>query len=182
MRRDEALALLKSRVSGEGLINHCIATAAVMKSVAARLGEDQDKWEIIGILHDIDFEDTCGDMTLHGAEGYRILIETGVPEEIAGPVKRHNDEMYGDSKTPVDTALTAADNISGLIIACALVKGGDLSAVSVKTVMKKMKDRSFAAGCSRDRIRMIEDYIELPEFYEISIEGLKLFKDEIGLA
>jgi putative nucleotidyltransferase with HDIG domain len=66
-------------VSGEGLINHCIATAAVMKAVAARLGEDQDKWEIIRILHDIDFEYTCGDMTLHGAEGYKILIETGAP-------------------------------------------------------------------------------------------------------
>jgi predicted hydrolase (HD superfamily) len=90
--------------------------------------------------------------------------------------------MYGDSKTPVDTALTAADNILGPIIACALVKGGDLSAVSMKTVVKKLKDRSFAAGCSRERIRMIEDYIELPEFYEISIEGLRIVKDEIGLA
>ena len=97
-------------------------------------------------------------------------------------MKKHNYGMYGNSKTSVDTALTAVDNISRLIIACALVKGGDLSPVSVKTVMKKMKGRPFGAGCSRDIIRMIEDYIVIPEFYKISIEGVKAVKDEIGLA
>jgi putative nucleotidyltransferase with HDIG domain len=182
MQRDEAISLLKSHVCGEGLINHCIATSAIMKAAAAKLGEDQDEWELIGILHDIDFEETGGDMTLHGAGGYRILVEAGIPEEIAGPVKRHNYDVYGDSKTPVDTVLTAADNISGLIIACALVKGGEVSAVSGKTVRKKMKDRSFAAGCSRERIMMIEEYIGLPEFYEIAVEGVKTVKDEIGLS
>lgn len=182
MQREEAIALLKSHVRGDGLICHCIATAAVMKAVAARLGGDPDRWEIIGILHDIDFEEVDGDMALHGAEGYRILTGAGAGEEIAGPVKRHNYEIYGDRDSPVDTALTAADNISGLIIACALVKGGAVSAVTGKTVRKKMKDRSFAAGCSRERIRKIERYIELPDFCEIAVEGVKAVKDEIGLS
>ena len=103
----------------------------------------------------------------------------GIGEEIAGPVKRHNYDLKGDSGTPVDTVLTAADNISGLVIACALVKEGEISAVSGKTVKRKMKDRSFAAGCSRVRIRMIEKYIELNEFCEIAVEGIKSVKDEI---
>ena len=181
MQRDEAIAFLNSHISGEGLINHCIATAAIMRRVAMKLDEDRDEWELIGIFHDIDFEETGGDMNLHGAEGYRILTEAGIDEEI-GPVKRHNYELYGESDTPVDTVLTAADNVSGLVIACAIVKGGDISAVSGKTVKKKMKERSFVAGCSRDRIRMIEKYIELPEFCEIAVEGVKSVKDEIGLS
>jgi putative nucleotidyltransferase with HDIG domain len=137
MQRDEAVLLLKSHVISEGLINHCIATAAIMRTVAVKLGENQDKWELIGILHNIDFEETGGGMCLHGAGGYRILIEAGIDEEIAGPVKRHNYELYGESGTPVDTVLTAAVNISGLAIACALVKGGEISAVSGKRLRKR---------------------------------------------
>lgn len=181
MQRNEAIALLKNHVRNEGLINHCIATAAIMRAVASRMGEDPEKWEIIGILHDIDFEEVNGDMNLHGSKGYTILMDAGAGEDIAGPVKRHNYELCGDSDTPADIALTASDNISGLIIACALVKGGDLSAVTEKTVRKKMKDRSFAAGCNRDRIKMIEKFIELPEFYETAIEGMKNLKTELGL-
>ncbi|MBN1432240.1 MAG: HDIG domain-containing protein [Methanomicrobiaceae archaeon] len=181
MQRDEAIALLKTHVRNEGLINHCIATAAVMKAVASRMGEDENKWESIGILHDIDYEEVNGDMSHHGSNGYKILMDVGVGEDIAGPVKRHNYELCWDSDTPVDIALTASDNISGLIIACALVKGGDISAVTEKTVRKKMKDRSFAAGCNRERIKMIEKFIELPEFYNIAIEGMKNIKTELGL-
>jgi putative nucleotidyltransferase with HDIG domain len=182
MQREEAVALLKTHVRGEGLIAHCIATAAIMRAAAGRLGDDEDLWELIGILHDIDYEETGGDMNIHGVEGYRLLKEAGLGEEVAGPVKRHNYELFGDFDTPVDTVLTAADNISGLIIASALVKGGDISAVTGKTIKKKMKDRSFAAGCKRERIMMVEKYIEIPEFYGIAVEGLKRVKDEIGLS
>ncbi len=181
MKREDAILLLKEHVKNEGLFIHCIATAAIMRAAAARLGEDEDRWEIIGILHDIDFEEIGGDMSLHGDAGYEILTNHGIDEDIAGPVKRHNFEKYGDFDSPVDLALTAADNISGLITACALVKGGDVSAVTGKTIKKKIKDRSFAAGCNRDRIMMIEKYIEIPEFYEIAVSGVRSVKDEIGL-
>lgn len=181
MQREEAIGLLKKHVSEESLITHCVATSAIMRACAPGLGEDQDLWEVIGILHDIDFEEIGGDMNLHGAVGCRILEEEGAGDEIAGPVKRHNYELFGDFDTPVDTVLTAADNISGLIVACALVKGGQISAVTEKTVKKKMKDRSFAAGCSRDRIRKIERYMELSDFYKLAVEGVKGVKDEIGL-
>ena len=142
MKREDAILLLKEHVKNEGLFIHCIATAAIMRAAAARLGEDEDRWEIIGILHDIDFEEIGGDMSLHGDAGYEILTSHGIDEDIAGPVKRHNYEKYGDFDTPVDLALTAADNISGLITACALVKGGDVSAVTGKTIKKNTEPRS----------------------------------------
>lgn len=173
--------MLKEHVSDESLVRHCLATAAVMKETAARLGEDESKWEIIGILHDVDFEEIGGDMDLHGDAGYDILVSKGVSTDTAEIVRRHNYEKFGDFDDPVDIALTASDNISGLVIACALVKGGRISNVTGKTVKKKMKDKSFAAGCNRERILKIESMMDLQDFYEIAVEGVKRSKDELGL-
>jgi predicted hydrolase (HD superfamily) len=89
--------------------------------------------------------------------------------------------LFGGYESPVEIALQAADSVSGLIIACALVKGGKLTEVTPKTVKKKFKDRSFAAGCERDRIRSIEPLIDLPTFYQLAIDGLITIKDELGL-
>ncbi|AEA47654.1 HDIG domain-containing metalloprotein [Archaeoglobus veneficus] len=182
MQRDEALSILKKYVKDEKLVKHCIATAAIMREVAEELGENADKWELIGILHDIDYEVVEGDMQKHGPTGYEILKEHGVDEEIAEVVKRHNHTLFGDYEKPVEIALQAADSVSGLIIACALVKGGKITDVTPKTVKKKFKEKSFAAGCDRDRIRQAERLgFELPKFYEIAIRGLVKVKDELGL-
>lgn len=181
MNRNEATALLKMHVKKESLLNHCLATAAIMKGLAIRLGEDAEKWEIIGILHDIDFEEINEDMNLHGEKGYSILMEAGVDEDIAEIVRRHNYEKFGDFDTPADIALTAADNISGLVIACAMVKGGKISEVTGKTVKKKFKERSFAAGCNRERIKMIESLMETDELYTISVDSLNGIRNVLGL-
>lgn len=181
MNSTEAIALLKNHVKKENLINHCLATAVIMKGLAKNLGEDKEKWEIIGILHDIDFEEIEEDMNLHGERGYSILLEAGVDEEIAEIIRRHNYEKFGDFETQVDVALTAADNISGLVIACAMVKGGKLSEVTGKTVKKKFKEKSFAAGCNRERIKKIESLMDRDEFYRISVDSLNGIKDVLGL-
>ncbi|RLI75529.1 phosphohydrolase [Archaeoglobales archaeon] len=181
MNRDEALNLLKRYVKGENLIKHCIATAAIMKEVAKELGENDEEWEVIGILHDIDYEMINEDMTKHGLVGYEILKENGVNEGIAEVVKTHNHTLFGNYEKPVEIALQAADSISGLIIACALVKQGKITDVTPKTVKKKFKDKSFAAGCDRNRIREIEKLMELSKFYEIAIKGLINVKEELGL-
>jgi putative nucleotidyltransferase with HDIG domain len=182
MDREEARSLLKEYVHGDSLVKHCLATAAVMKSTAEYLGEDAATWEIIGILHDIDFEQIGEDMERHGIEGERILLEHGVDPEIAAIVKRHNHMLFGGYELPVEIALQAADSVSGLIIACALVKGGNLTDVTPKTVKKKFKEKSFAAGCERDRIRAIEPLIDLPTYYQLAIDGLITIKDELELA
>ncbi|WP_165077178.1 HDIG domain-containing metalloprotein [Methanogenium sp. MK-MG] len=182
MERADAILLLQEHVVKESLIAHCRATAAVMRATAEALDEDADLWEVIGILHDIDYEEVGGDMQRHGDVGADLLLAAGLGEEVAGPVRRHNYVKYGDTDTPVDTALTAADNISGLVIACAMVKAGSVSDVTAKTVKKKVKDRAFAAGCSRDRIRRIEAYMELPEYYALSVAALQGIKENLGLS
>lgn len=181
MEKDDAILFLQEHVAKESLIAHCRATAAIMRATAEALGEDADLWEEIGILHDIDFEEVGEDMERHGDVGAGILLSAGLGEEVAGPVRRHNYMKYGDTDTPVDTALTAADNISGLVIACAMVKGGSVSDVTAKTVKKKFKEKSFAAGCSRERIRRIETYMELPEYYALSVAAIQGIKDDLGL-
>ncbi|WP_243668412.1 HD domain-containing protein [Methanoculleus chikugoensis] len=132
MERDGgALALLRRYVTSPSHIIHSHATAAIMRKVAEQLGEDAATWEVIGLLHDIDYDVVGGgDMERHGVEGYRILVENGVPEEIADVVRRHNHMLFGDYVRPVEVALQAADSASGLIIACALVKGGAIDEVT----------------------------------------------------
>lgn len=181
-KREEAIDLLKKYVKAENLIKHCIATAAIMKELAKELNEDETKWELIGILHDIDYEIVNGDMSKHGLVGYEILKENGISDDIAEVVKTHNHTLFGNYEKPTEIALQAADSVSGLIIACALVKKGKISDVTPKTVKKKFKEKSFAAGCDRNRIREIEKLgIELPRFYEIAVRGLINVKDELGL-
>ena len=182
MDREDALKLLKKYVKQENLIKHCIATAAVMKEIAKHLGEDENKWEIIGILHDIDYELVGEDMSKHGLKGGEILSKEGVDDEIVEVVKRHNHTIFGDYDKPVEIALQSADSVSGLIIAAALVKKGRLSDVTPKTIKKKFKDKSFAAGCDRNRIKEIEKLnIELPKLYELGIRGLLDVKEELEL-
>jgi putative nucleotidyltransferase with HDIG domain len=182
MDRVSALALLKTHVKEEPLVRHCIATGAIMKAMAARLGEDAPCWERIGILHDIDFEEINGDMQRHGVAGAEILHQHGIDPDEAEIIRRHNHLLHGDAYTrPVEIVLQAADSSSGLIIACALVKGGRLSDVTTKTIMKKAKEKSFAAGCDRDRIAKIEPVVSLAEFYAIALDGLMESREELGL-
>jgi len=181
MERSLALELLSRYVHKESLYRHCIATAAVMKEVAAYLGRDQEEWETIGILHDIDFEFVGEDMQRHGLEGYRILGSEGIDDRIALPVKNHNDLLFGVSDEPVDRVLQASDNVSGLVIACALVKGGTITEVSPQSIQKKFKEKSFAAGCRREMVRRIEPLMDLPTFFALARKGIAGVSDELGL-
>ncbi|MDY3202468.1 MAG: HDIG domain-containing protein [Methanocorpusculum sp.] len=182
MEKTEALTLLKQHVVSPSLLGHCLSTAAVMKGLAAELGQDAVVWETIGILHDIDFEEIHEDMDKHGIAGYEILRDAGIGEEIALPIKRHNHLLFGsDYTTPVEICLQVADSVSGLIVACAYVKGGNISDVSVKTVTKKYKAPSFAAGCDRNRIALGDALIPRERMYEIAISEIAAIKDELGL-
>ncbi|HEU17566.1 MAG TPA: HDIG domain-containing protein, partial [Methanolinea sp.] len=158
-KTENARQLLEQYVSGESLIRHCLACGAIMKKAAGTLGEDEARFETIGILHDIDFEVVDGDMERHGIEGARILLENGYGKDVTEVVKKHNDMIFGSSEGVADVVLQAADNISGLIIACALVKGGSISEVTPKTVKKKFQEKSFAAGCRREKVREIEEFM-----------------------
>ena len=182
MERESSIALLHQYVHGDALIKHCLATGAIMKAVAGFFSQDPARWEEIGILHDIDFECVNGDMQQHGIMGAQILKTAGIPDDIGEIVQRHNHFLYtGTYDSPVEIALQAADSASGLIIACALVKGGRLTDVSVKTITKKAKEKSFAAGCDRNRIALIAPLIEIPLFYEYALTGMMEIRTELGL-
>lgn len=182
MNREEARALMNSFLEKESLRHHCLATAAIMKVLATRMGGDPDQWELIGILHDIDYEVVGGDMQRHGDEGCRILLQRGVDEEIAGAVRMHNDILHGQSDAAVDVALQAADNISGLIIASAAVKGGKISDVTEKTIKKKFKERSFAAGCRRENVESITRFMDLFEFFSLALGAMQEIRSDLGLS
>lgn len=183
MDKNEAVTLLKQHVKKDSLISHCLATAAVMKGLAKELGEDETSWELIGVLHDIDFEEINEDMEKHGIASYEILKATGISDDIALPIKHHNHMVFGGTYTEkVEICLQTADSVSGLVIACAYVKGGNLSDVSVKTITKKYKTASFAAGCDRNRIASTDSLIPRDRMYEIAISSLLEIKDELGLS
>ena len=178
----DALSLLHSHVTSESLRGHCLATAAVMKGFAAELDADAELWERIGILHDIDFEEIHEDMTLHGIRGYEILRDAGVSDEIAEPIRRHNHMLFGGQyTTPVEICLQVADSVSGLVIACAYVKGGRVTDVTPKTVAKKYKTASFAAGCDRSRIVLGDALIPRDRMYEIAIAEITRMRGQLGL-
>ncbi len=173
--------LLREYVKNENLVKHCIATAAIMKGLAKKLGKDERTWYLAGFLHDIDYEVVNGDMKKHGLVGSEILKEKGFDDEVCEAVKKHNYSLFEPEKD-IEIALQAADNVSGLIIACALVKGKKLSEVTPKTVKKKFKEKSFAAGCNRERITLIEKLgLSLDEFYDLAIKSLLEVKDKLGL-
>ncbi len=175
------LDLLRKYIKDDKLIKHCIAVSAVMRGIARELGEYEDLWARIGLLHDIDYELVGEDMERHGEVGAEILEKEGYGE-IAETVRRHNHMRYGNYREPVEIALQAADSVSGLIIACALVKGGKIGEVTPKTVKKKFKEKSFAAGCDRNRIKLIESLMPLEKLYEVGISSLYDVRDELGLS
>ena len=182
MDRAEDIGLLKRYVHEDSLLKHCYATGAIMKAVAPVFSGDPKIWEEIGILHDIDFEQIQGDMQKHGLAGAELLKAAGIPEDICEPVRRHNHFLFtGTYERPVDIALQAADSASGLIIACAMVKGRQLSEVSVKTITKKAKEKSFAAGCDRNRIALIAPLMEIPVFYDHALRGMMEIRSDLGL-
>ncbi|MBE3591698.1 MAG: HDIG domain-containing protein [Thermoanaerobacter sp.] len=183
MDRNMALALVKEYVSDETLINHMIATGAIMGGLAERLGQDVERWVATGILHDIDYQETKDNPELHSIRGGEILREHGLDEEIVHAVMAHN-EIHGIERiTLLDKALFAVDPLSGLITATAYVMPSKkLEEVQVKSLKKKFKDKTFAKGANRDQIKTCEEFgISLDEFLEIALNEMKKIAPQIGL-
>jgi hypothetical protein len=182
MDRAEALELVHQHVRKENNIKHMIAVGAVMRQTALKLGQQQDRWELIGILHDIDFE-VCT-----GAEDHcfkaKDLLKGKLDDEAIECILAHNSEH---TKVPVDTdmkrGLIAADASSGLVIACALVMPSKrLNDVRPESLVKKFGSKDFAKGVSRERIMQCEQIgIPKDEFLVLSLEGMRKVAPELGL-
>lgn len=174
--REQAFSLLQQYINNPNTIKHCLATEAVMAALAKRLNEDPEKWAMAGLLHDIDLERTCADLSQHTVVAATILTQEGVDGDMIEAIKMHNEEPWGRSRAlPFHHALAAGETITGLIMATALVyPDKKLASVKAKSIVKRMKEKNFAASVNRDIIRECERIgIPLAEFAEIALKAMQ---------
>jgi uncharacterized protein len=184
MDRLQALELLRKYVKDEKMRIHCLASESVMRAIARRLGEDEDRWGLAGLLHDIDIEVTGADPRRHGPEAEGILNLYSLDPEIIDAIAMHNEMATGKERhTRFQHALAAGETITGLIYATTLVyPDKKISSVKPKSVVKRMKEKAFAASVNRDHIMECEKIgIPLPEFAELSVGAMKEIARDIGL-
>ncbi len=179
---DEALTLLKEFNQTDSLVKHAYAVEGAMRYFARTMGEDEEKWGIIGLVHDLDYERFPEQ---HCKKSPEILKERGWPEEYIRAVTSHGWGKYTDvePRTSLEKVLFAVDELTGLIVAAALVRPSkSLSDLEAKSVMKKWKDKSFAAGVDRSVIEKGRDMlgIELNDLITRTIIGMRNVADKIG--
>ena len=155
-----------------------------MRALAERLGFDVESWEIAGLLHDLDYEETKDDPPQHGLKTEAILKEKGVNQEIIDAIKAHNAEALGiERKTAFDTALTCAECITGMVVATTLVyPDKKIASVKPTSILKRMKQKEFARNVNREHIRRCEELnIPLEAFAELSLRAMGTISDQLGL-
>ena len=181
MTREQALEMVKSHVGNKNLRKHMFATEAVMRRLAQHLGEDEDKWGLTGLLHDLDYDQTVDDFPKHGLITAELLKNTDVPEDVIHAIKSHPGHF--PRETTMDKAIYAADPITGLIVAAALMHPSKkLKNVDVEFVERRFREKRFAAGADRDQIRSCEDLgLSLNEFITLSLEAMQGIDEALGL-
>jgi putative nucleotidyltransferase with HDIG domain len=184
INREQALTLLKKHIQAENLLKHCLATEAIMRKVAQRLGKGEGLWGLTGLLHDIDLEITRDDQSKHALVGAEMLTHEGFPPEALQTIRAHNGERLGiQRQTDFEHALAASETITGLIVATVLVQPEKkLASVKVKSVTKRMKEKRFAENVNRDIILECEHIgIPLEDFVVLSITAMQGIADDLGL-
>lgn len=186
MNRQEAWDLVNEYTENPRLLNHMLAVEACMRYYALKYGEDVETWGLIGLLHDFDYE-RWPDPPDHPMQGERILAERGVDEEIRYTICSHADYMSDryPRKSLRDRVLYAVDELSGLVVATALVRPSkSIFEVDVPAVKKKMKDKRFAAGVNReDVLKGAEELgVDLDEHIGHVIAALQVAAEPLGLA
>ncbi len=184
MDRQQALDLFHMHVRADNLKKHCLATEAVMRALAERLDEPAELWGIVGLLHDLDYEETADQPTEHGLKTAAILANRGLPPGVISAIKAHNAEALGvERRSKLDFALTCAESITGLVVATALVYPDKrLASVKPKSILKRMKQKDFARRVNRDQVRLCEEIgVELADFADLSLRAMQGISDELGL-
>jgi putative nucleotidyltransferase with HDIG domain len=181
--RDDALALMHQHVQSESLRRHMYSVEAACRAYARRFGEDEELYGLAGLLHDFDYEEFPDE---HPLRGVQVLRERGYPEELIHAVQAHYAARTGvQPVTRLDRTLRACDEITGLITAAALVRPSrSVMDLEARSVLKKMKDRAFAAGVDREDVRHAADELgmELAEHVAFVIEAMRGVAPALGLA
>lgn len=182
--RKRAVELLEQYIQNPRMRNHCYASEAVLRALASQLGEDEDKWGMAGLLHDLDVEVTNADPKVHGLKTEELLKDEDIDAGIIQAIRMHNEEATGlERSTLFEHALAAGETITGLIVATALVyPDKKLASVKPKSIVKRMKQKAFAASVSREKILECEKIgIPLNEFAELSLNAMRTISDRLGL-
>lgn len=182
MTPEEALALQHEWVSADSLRKHMLAVAACMRAYAERFGEDAELYEVVGLLHDYDYE-RYPSLDEHPYRGVEELRRRGVSEVICRAILSHNDASGVIRESTLEKVLYACDELSGFLIACALVRPGRLEGLEPKSVRKKMKQASFAAAVSREDIirGAAELGVDLDEHIAFCVAALAKVADQLDL-
>ena len=184
MTRDEALALLFEHVKADNLRKHCLASEAILRALAQRLGEDEALWGIVGLVHDLDFETTATTPAEHTNATVAILREKGLADATLQAIREHNAEALGiPRESRLGIALSCGETITGLIVATALVMPDKkLASVQAKSVLKRMRKKDFARNVSREVITECERLgIPLEEFVQLSLTAMQAVATDLGL-
>ena len=181
--REQALELLQQAKTPENLMQHALASEAVMRVLAKRLGEDEALWAMTGLLHDLDYPATAEEPARHGLETAKQL-EGQLDGAALDAIRAHNAECTGHApQSKFDYALRCGETVTGLVSAAALVRPTRMEGMQAKSLKKKMKDKAFAASVNRDNIRECEKIgLELDEFLKLAIAAMTEIAPEIGLA
>jgi putative nucleotidyltransferase with HDIG domain len=188
MTRDEALALMHEYTASDALRKHMYAVEIAMRAMAEREGEDPDTWGLVGLLHDFDYErfpnaehsPTVG----HPAEGVRLLAQRGMPENMQRAILGHATYSGVPRDTAMARALFGVDELAGFLVACALVRPSrSLQDLEVSSVKKKLKDKAFARGVSREDVHQGAQELGVPldEHIAFVINALRPHEKILGL-
>ena len=184
IQRQAALDMLAQNNTPPSLLQHALASEAIMRALATHFGENEDLWGLTGLLHDLDYPTTAENAARHGLDTADMLAGH-LPEEALAAIRAHNAEMNGATPPACrfDYALRCGETVTGLISAAALMRPTGMEGMEVKSIKKKMKDKAFAASVCRDNIRQCaEAGLELDAFLALSIEAMRTHSAELGLS
>jgi putative nucleotidyltransferase with HDIG domain len=188
LSRERALQLVHEYTANENLRKHMYAVELAMRAMAGRYGEDPDRWGTVGLVHDFDYErfpnDAHSPTEEHPAEGVRILAAEGLDEEAQQAILGHAQYSGVPRTTPLARSLFAVDELCGFLVACALVRPTrSLKDLEVSSVKKKLKDKAFARGVSRDDVYLGVEELGLPldELVQFLLEALRPHEQVLGL-
>ncbi|MDD3803504.1 MAG: HDIG domain-containing protein [bacterium] len=181
MNRDEALELVKSRVENKNLVKHMLSCEACMRGMAKRFNENEEEWGLAGLLHDLDYPETVNDPAKHGYVTVEMLRERKVNEKILDAILAHPG--HKKPETLMEKSLYSVDPLTGLIVAAVLMHPEKkISYADTEFIMRRFKERRFAAGANRDQIAAIsETGVSLEEFVGICVQSMKEIAAELGL-
>ncbi len=179
--RDQAWDLVQSMVKNQNLQKHMLATEACLRALARHLGEDEEKWGLAGLVHDLDYEQTKKDPARHGVVGAELLQSRGFDPEIVQATKSHAGNA--PVQTNLDKALFAVDPLTGLIVAAALMHPTrKLKNVDTDFILRRFKEKRFAAGANREQIATCSQLgLSLEQFTSICLDAMKNISDRLGL-